>query len=287
MAGHVLSVNISDNQDVSRGMEMVKIDPVDFEIALRDSESNEKVAEGQLRQAQAQLKVVEAQAEQAKADVANAEASATEASADLRRYQSLPAAAVSKQQVDRAVAAAKTTTANLEAARQKQAAAEAQIQFAGSQVGTAGAQVAKARVAVDQARQQLSYTNIIAPIDGTVTDRHVEAGDYVQVGQALLALVPHSVYVTANFKETQLFRMKVGDEVQIHVDAFPGRSFRGKLQSVQRGTRRRVQPAAAGKCHRQLRQGGAARAGQDRIRFPPERCALAPGMSVEPSVELR
>jgi membrane fusion protein, multidrug efflux system len=103
-------------------------------------------------------------------------------------------------------------------------------------VETATAAVQQAEAKVQQAELNLSYTKIIAPMDGRVTARSVQMGHYVQPGQALLALVPKDVWVVANFKETQLTYMKPGQPVELTVDAYPNKKFKGKVDSLQAGT---------------------------------------------------
>ncbi len=99
-----------------------------------------------------------------------------------------------------------------------------------------------------------------------MTNKSVEPGNYVQVGQPLFAIVPPQVWVTANFKETQLTDMRRGQPAEVDVDAYPARALRGHVDSIQAGQRRALQPAPAGERDRQLRQGRAARAGEDRAR---------------------
>jgi membrane fusion protein (multidrug efflux system) len=111
-----------------------------------------------------------------------------------------------------------------------------QVTAAESQARTARAAVDQARAEVDAQELALSYTSIRAPIAGRVTRKSVQPGQYVQVGQSLLAVVPQDVWVVANFKETQLTRMRAGQEVEVEVDAYPGREFRGRVDSIQAGT---------------------------------------------------
>jgi membrane fusion protein (multidrug efflux system) len=111
-----------------------------------------------------------------------------------------------------------------------------QVAYSRSQVDAARAEIAQARAQVEQAELNLSYTEIRAPGSGYVTRKSVEPGTSVQVGQALLALVPHEVWVVANFKETQLTRMRPGQPATVEVDAYPGVEFRAHVDSIQRGT---------------------------------------------------
>jgi len=123
-------------------------------------------------------------------------------------------------------------------------------------VETATAAVQQAEAKLQQAELNLSYTKIIAPMDGRVTARTVQMGHYVQPSQALLALVPKDVWVTANFKETQLTYMKPGQPVELRVDAYPNKNSKAKWTVASRN-RRAVQSITAGKRGRQLYQSGA------------------------------
>ncbi len=234
--GHVLMVLINDNQLVKKGDPLVQIDPRDYDVALAQARANLAAAQSRLAQAQHQVIVSSAKAEQDRAAVGVAEAEATRAEADLARYQNVESRAVSREQVDAAIAAAHSSAAALEEARKKADASDAQIGQDQTQIPTADAGVQQAQAALRQAELNRSYADITAPEDGWVTRRVVEQGQYVQVGQALLAIVPRAVWITANFKETQLTYMKPGQPVWIKVDAFPQRKFRGHVDSIQAGT---------------------------------------------------
>ena len=236
VSGHVLTVFINDNQFVKKGDPLVQIDPRDYDVAMAQARANLAAAQSRLAQAKHQVIVSRAKAEQDRAAVGVAEAEATRAGADLARYQNIESRAVSREQVDAATAAAHSSAAALEEARKKVDASDAQIGQDQSQIPTAGAGVQQAEAALRQTELNRSYADIAAPEDGWVTHRMVEQGQYVQVGQVLLAIVPRNVWVTANFKETQLTYMKPGQPVWIIVDAFPQRKFRGHVDSIQAGT---------------------------------------------------
>ena len=236
VAGHVLQVFITDNQFVKQGDPLVKIDPRDFDARLAAARANLAAAQSRLAQANSQLAVAQATAQQDRAAVGAAEAEAQRAQADLERYQSVEKRAVSREQVDAAVAAGQSTAASLEVARKKADAAEAQVGLSRAVIATAEADVQRAEADVQQAGLNRSYADINAPEAGWVTHRGVEEGEYVQVGQALLAVVQPHPWVTANFKETQLRDMKPGQPVWIRVDAFPQKKFKGHVDSIQAGT---------------------------------------------------
>ena len=144
--------------------------------------------------------------------------------------------ALSRKQLDDDTATARSTAATLDAAKQKVAAAEAQLDLSRTQIKTAEAGVRAAAAQTEQARLNLSYTVIRAAKAGRIAHKTVATGNFVQVGQALMALVPDAVWVTANFKETELAHMRVGQPVDIYVDAYPGKLFHGRVDSFQAGS---------------------------------------------------
>jgi len=251
--------------------------------------------------------------EQSRAQVSASQAQATLASADARRYEALlQDGAVSRQQRDDAVTASQTAAANLDAARKAQQAAsqslrqaEAQLRQAGARLAGAKAapqqiaysraqaqqaagQVAQLQAAVRQAELDLSYTKLYAPVAGRITRKSVQAGNYVQVSQALLSIVPQQVYVVANFKETQLAHMRPGQPVAVEVDAYPDKTFRGHVDSIQAGS-----GAAFSLLPPENATGNYVKVVQRvpvkiLIDEPPDPAhVLGPGMSVVPTVKVR
>ena len=288
VSGHVLRVMVDDNQDVKQGDPLVVLDDRDFMQTLKGYQAALEQANAQLVQAQAQRASALASVAQAKADVASAEANATQARSDLERYESVlkvDPRAVSKQEVDQATATARTTAAQLDANQQKQGAAEAQVKVAQAQIVAAQAAIDKAQSDVDNAKLQLSYTTINAAEAGRVTNRSVEVGNYISPGQALMALVPHNVWVTANYKETELHRMRVGQRVKIHIDAYDV-DLDGHVNSIQAGT-----GAAFSLLPPENATGNYVKVVQRipvKITFDQmPGYQLAPGMSVEPTVETK
>jgi membrane fusion protein (multidrug efflux system) len=251
VAGQVVAVPVNDNQDVKEGNLLVEIDPRDYEArlvqaraALDGTTAQHKVAQINLEKSRSQLTSVQADAAQSAARVASAEAQAVRADADWRRARELlQTGAIAQQDFDSAQAMARSANADLEAARRKTAsdealAAEAQQQLAHdqAQIDVAATMIEQAQATTRLAELQLSYTKILAPRDGRVTERSVERGSYVQEGQILLALVPRDVWVVANFKESQLTHMRPGQPAAIRVDAYPGVRYPGHVDSVQTGS---------------------------------------------------
>ena len=228
VGGRVARVLVNDNQQVEAGQSLLEIDPADFKARLDQASANKASAAGKLAQAQAQLKVSRANLDELRAEVGVAQANAANAAIDVKRYQELArihSAALSQQQLDNSTANAKSTAATLAAAQRKVDAADAQIAFAETQVQTAEADLQSATAQVEQAQLDLSYTKLLAPVAGHIAHKNVAVGDYVQTGQNLMALVPNDVWVTANFKETQLDHMRAGQPVEIDVDAYPRGPF--------------------------------------------------------------
>ena len=237
VAGQVQEVKIDDNQEVRAGELLVSIDPRDLQAKVDQARSALAAARSQAEVAQAQVKAAQAAAEQVRAQLAGAQAQNQRAQEDLRRFESLFKENVtSQQQYQLALATAKSTQAAMEAAQKAVGAADAQVAQAVAGVQAAQDRVGQAQAALAQAELNLSYARVTAPISGRVTSKNVDIGDYLQVGQPLLALVPSEFWVVANFKETQLTRMRPGLAVTIKIDAYPARKFRGHVESIQRGS---------------------------------------------------
>jgi membrane fusion protein, multidrug efflux system len=237
VAAYVSALYVTDNSSFKASQLLVQLDPRDFQAAV-------DIAAANLQSAQAAETVADAQlAEQSQviaSDEANLEGDRGTldfATQQLDRYTQL--AKEGYGTTERAQQA-QSDIAEREAALQRDtatlAAARAQGEVLRGQVEVAKANVVHAQAAIDQARLNLSYTQIYAPSDGTVASRSVQVGNYVQPGQTLFSAVPRQIYVIANFKETQLAHMKVGQAVTIHVDAFPNRALHGQIDSFQRGT---------------------------------------------------
>ncbi len=248
VAGIVSAVYIHDNQPVKAGDSLVDIDPRDYEAALAHkrashnvSESNQKTVASAYALMQARPATAELTAKQSQSEAAASEATAERAEADFKRMESLRKENVSSaQEFDLARAAARATA---EADRDKVATDRSRVTEAHAQLDAAGAAFAMARAEVHQAETDvkiaeldLSYTRLVAPTNGFVTRKAVHAGEYVQVGQRLLAVVVPDFWVVANFKETQLQNLLPHQPVELHVDAYPDRKFAAHVDSIQAGS---------------------------------------------------
>ena len=215
VAGTVSEVLVQENQVVAR------LDARDFEVRRQQALAQSAQANARFQQTQAQIA-------QARAEIAREQAHTTKAQQDLARAKTLSQGAneaISRQEFDAAQAGADAAQATLQAVKSALASAEAATRAAQAQEKVAEANLKDAEL-------QLSYTEILAPAAGRIGKKNLEAGNRVQPGQALLALVQPDVWVVANFKETQLARLKPGQPVRLRVDAFPGRVFAGRVESL-------------------------------------------------------
>lgn len=236
VSGRVTELFFTDYQHVTAGQTLLKLDPRDYQVKLRQTEANEASARAQVKQAQAQLVVQQTALNQDQANLHAAQATLIQAQQNYRRDKALRPRVVSQQQMDQATATLRSAKAKRDAAQQAIDGAKAQLKSAGARIQQARAAVRQAGANVAAARLQLSYTTIVAPVSGTIAHRSVAAGDYVSPGQALFAIVQDKVWVTADFKETQLPSIRIGAPVSIHVDAVPSVTFHGKVQRIQPGT---------------------------------------------------
>lgn len=288
VAGQVTRLLFADNQHVDAGQVLLVIDPRDYQAKLDQSRAQQASAEASLDQAQVQIAVQQSEVDQAVANVRVAEAGLLQARQDYERFQKINPNAVTRQQVEAATATFHSDEAKLEASRQTVGGAQARVRSAAAQVLAARASLAQAAANVREAELQLSYCTMTAPVAGMVTHRTVSAGNYVNPGQALFALVQDDRWVTANFKETQLADMRPGQGVDLSIDAIPSVTFRGKLDSFQGGT-----GAAFSVLPSENATGNYVKIVQRlpvKIAFDDDRIknyTLAPGMSVIPSVRVR
>jgi membrane fusion protein (multidrug efflux system) len=246
--GQVKSVLVEDNQAVKAGTPLVRLDTQEFDIAVQKAQAavaQAKAQEQQVTAATAQLRAshLEAQAKvaQSEAMIAQADAQLNLTKLTLGRSEQLlrNGGATTQADVDNTRAAFDAAQANTNAASANRDAARASVESAAAalvaneaQIVAAKANVAAAEAAEHDAERKLSYTTLVASADGHIGNRNVEAGNRVVAGQSLLALAENDVWIAANFKETQLPLMKVGQDVELSVDALPGQVLHGKIDSI-------------------------------------------------------
>lgn len=243
ISGYVTDLLVNDNQFVRAGDVLLRIDPRD-QAAARDQAAGRVAAvEAQLQSAQAALDlarvVYPARLAAARAQRDSAQAVLVRAEADLRRQQGLPRAATTRTALDETTAGAAQARAQLaeaEAGVRQAEPVEVNIASAEAKVRELEGERAQASAELRQAEVNLTYTTLTAPQDGWVTKRNVEQGSFVNAGGALMSLVSPDLWVTANFKESALDRMRPGQKVRIEVDAYPGLKLRGHVDSIQKGS---------------------------------------------------
>lgn len=243
ISGRVVSLDVSDNQFVRKGQALIHIDPRQY-INTRDQDAGalataEAQLAGQRLGAEIAKKNFPAALQAAKADLASAQANLALRQADFARQKSLPRQATTQQEVDSATAALQQAQAQVLQAQARVTQAEPVQQNIGqaeAQVRNITGQVEQARARLAQAELDLSHAIVRAPQDGWVTKRNVEQGNYVTPGQQIFAIVSPDVWITANFKETQLNLMRPGQSVRIGVDAYPDLKLTGHVDSIQLGT---------------------------------------------------
>ena len=232
--GVVTRVLVEDNQAVKAGDVLAELDPADQRVKVEQIEAQIASAEQQVLQSDATIAQVKAQASGARAQVAQSQAQLMRANQDAERYGQLyntQMKAVSKAELDAANAARAGATADLAARRDNALAGQAQVVAAGSAREVLKSQVKVLQTQLKDARQQLGYNQIVAPVAGRIGRRSVEVGARVQPGQQLAAIVQDAVWITANFKETQLAGIAPGQAVHVVVDAMPDHPLVGRVDS--------------------------------------------------------
>ena len=271
VSGQIVKVLVKDNQSVKAGDVVAVIDKVDYQVKLEQATAAYEKALLNQQNAYANLNAANSEIELAQKDV--------------ERYQNLyKAGAVSKQTLDKAIT-------HLEAVSARQTSAEQAI-F--SKDPSKAAKVADADLNVLKAQKRaaelaLEYTDIIAPIDGTVSNKKVEVGMMVQPGSPLFVIVPNDVWVVANFKETQLEHMKKGQAVDIKIDTYGNKVFKGEVDSIQRssGAKASLFPPenAVGSFVKIVQRIPVKIVFTEKIN--PEEYSIIPGMSVVPKVKVK
>ena len=266
VSGQIIKVLIKDNQQIKTGELIAIIDDADYKVRYEKSKSLYEKAIAAQRVAQANYNASQIEIKNAKAD--------------LERYQNLyNTGAVSKQQLDMAQTKYESTQARL-------INADENVMNGNNKVADADIKALKADM--DKAALELSYTKIYAPQNGTISNRTVEKGAYVGVGTPLCVIVPHDVWIVANFKESQVGKMHKGQVVDIKIDAYPKKKFKGKIDSIQRasGAKSSLFPPenAVGSFVKIVQRIPVKIVFDEKIDF--NKYNIVPGMSVVPSVHL-
>jgi membrane fusion protein (multidrug efflux system) len=234
VAGVVVEMNLQDNQRVAAGAPLLRLDTGDAQVQIERLKAQLLQADAAIAGSAAQIAQARAQTAAANAQITQSQAALARAEQDAARSQRLFSAelrAVSRQEVDATTASRDIAAADLTARRAAANAAEQTIASAQAAREAAVAQKAAIAAQLKDAQLQLGYTTLLAPTEGRIGKRTVELGQRVQPGQQLAAIVQGEVWITANFKETQLAKMKAGQAASVHLDAFPGREFTAHVES--------------------------------------------------------
>ena len=274
VSGQVIALYVDDNDFVKEGDLLLEIDPRDYQNKVNELENA-------LKEAESQKNVSSNDIDQREADLAQTVKNLDFAQKDYERYSKLKKEGLcTKQEYDRAETAYKD-------ALEKQKAMNAVLQSAMSKDEAANANIGKIEAQLAQAKLNLSYTKIYAPQDGNVSSRSVEQGNYVNIAQPLMAVVSPEMWVVANYKETQLTYMKKGQDVTIKIDTYPGKKFKGKIDSIQlaSGAKASLFPPenAVGSYIKVVQRIPVKIVFSDDI----SEYTIAPGMSVIPKVKMR
>ena len=234
VSGYIAQVLVNDNQPVTAGQLLAKIDDRDFRAALSQAQADVAAAEAAVRNLDAQIALQQPIIEQGTADIAAAEANQKFAREEQARYDGLmKTGSGTVQRAQQTDAALRASNAQLQHAKAGLLAAERKVDVLTTQRAQAVAQRDRASAAEQQAALNLSYTAVNAPVDGTVGARSLRVGQFVQAGTQLMAVVPlDAVYVVANFKETQLTHVRSGQPVELTIDGFHGTRLRGHVDSL-------------------------------------------------------
>ena len=237
IAAYVTAVDFEDNARVQGGSVLISLDPRTFEVAVSGATADLASAEANAANVEAQIVEQQSVIAQSEAAVSGDKANMTFAQQELQRYRALAASGYgSAQRLQQAQSDIGQWQSNLRRDLAAQDAARAHVRVLETGLSQARAAIDRVRATLAQAQLDLSYTKIYAASSGAVADRKVEVGDYVQPGQVLVSIVPETLYVTANYKESQLTDVRPGQRVTIRIDAFPGLRLTGHVDSIQRGT---------------------------------------------------
>lgn len=231
VGGYVDSVYFQENEHVKLGQELVKLDDRDYKVKLEQALSAQKGASANVNVGQSQIYTVASNSAVARAGVTSAGAKLQQVSKDYQRYANLVKdGSITQQQFDQSKADLEVAQANYKAAEDQYKAAQEQVGTTKSQLTVTNTGVTQRQADVDFAKLQLSYATIMSPASGIVSKKNIQIGQLVQAGQTLFSVVnDNSLYITANFKETQLDKIRSGQKVDIEVDAYPELKLEGTV----------------------------------------------------------
>ncbi|MDB5023132.1 MAG: HlyD family secretion protein [Mucilaginibacter sp.] len=238
VGGYVDSIFFEENGHVVKGQVLVKLDDRDYKVRLEQALSAQKGASAGVGVGQSQIIAISANSSSARAEVESAAAKMEKANKDYARYANLVKdGSVTQQQFDQVKSDRDVAEATYRAAQDQYKAALEQVGTSRNQLKVTDVGVTQRQADVDYAKLQLTYTTILAPASGVTSKKNIQIGQLVQAGQTLFSIVnDNSLYITANFKETQLTNLKNGQKVDIEVDAYPDLKLKGEVYNFSPAT---------------------------------------------------
>ncbi len=238
VGGYVDSIYFEENTHVNKNQVLVKIDDRDLKVKLEQARAAQVGASAGVNVGQSQIYTTASNSAVAKAQVESAQARLDKVNKDYQRYANLVKdGSITQQQFDQAKSDLEVAQANLNAAKDQYKAAVEQVSTTRNQLAVTNTGVNQRQVDVDFAKLQLSYARVTAPASGIASKKNVQLGQLVQAGQTLFSIVnDSSLYITANFKETQLEKIRNGQKVDIDVDAYPDMKLRGEVYNFSPAT---------------------------------------------------
>jgi membrane fusion protein (multidrug efflux system) len=238
VGGYIDSIYFEENQHVDANQLLVKIDDRELKVKLEQAQAGKQSALANVNVSETVVSSTAANVGTAKANVEIAAAKANKANKDFARYQNLVKdGSITQQQFDQAKAEKEAADASLQAAKTQYEAVKKQVNTSQSQVSAASSNISLRTAEIDYAKLMLSYARITAPTSGIISNKNIQIGQLIQPGQSLFSIVnDNSLYVKANFKETQLEKLKEGQLVDVEIDAFPDAELKGHIYNFSPAT---------------------------------------------------
>ena len=237
ISDYVTQINFQDNQHVTKGQVLVKLDDKDLSIKEQQAEADLLTAQANVDVAKANAASAQSMVATVKGEIDAAQVSLWKTTQDFERYGNMiKDGSVTQEQYDNAKAAKEGAETQVDIAKKKYESAQKQYQVALANLNSVQSAIAVRQAALDYAKLQLSYATIIAPVSGIASKRAFQLGQMVQAGTSLLAIVEDSVWIDANFKETQMGDIKIGQNASVQVDALDGKEINGTISSFSGGT---------------------------------------------------
>jgi membrane fusion protein (multidrug efflux system) len=232
ISDYVTQINFDDNQHVTKGQVLVLLDSKDLMLKQQQAEADVASAQAAVEVSKANVESMQSMLATSKGEIDAAQVTLWKTTQDLDRYQNLMKdGSITQEQFDNAKAAKESAAAQVDIAQRKYESAQKQYEVAQANLASVQSNVAIKQSALDYAKLQITYATITAPVSGIASKRSIQLGQLLQAGSPVLAIVEDSVWVDANFKETQLNNMKPGQTAEVQIDAYDGKIINGTISS--------------------------------------------------------